>query len=55
MDNNRVVNMMNKMLTAVDCACSVLMIGAAGIDQEETSSFESITFVLQLAALIGKP
>ncbi len=46
--------MMNTMLTAVDCACSVLMIGAAGIDQNETSSFESIAFVLQLVALIGE-
>lgn len=46
--------MMNTMLTAVDCACSVLMIGAAGIDHDDTSSFESIAFVLQLVALIGE-
>lgn len=48
-----VVNAMNAMLTAVDCASSALMLGAAGFDEEETSTFNDIAFVLQLLALIG--
>lgn len=49
-----VVNAMNAMLTAVDCASSALMLGAAGFDEDETSTFNDIAFVLQLVALIGE-
>lgn len=50
---SRVINVMNAMLTAVDCACTALMLGAAGFDEDETSTFNDIAFVLQLLALIG--
>lgn len=45
---------MNVLLTAVDCASSALMLGAAGFDEEETSTFNDIAFVLQLMALVGE-
>lgn len=50
----RVINVMNAIITAVDCACTALMIMAAGFDEDETSTFNDVAFVLQLAALIGK-
>ncbi|CAM9339220.1 unnamed protein product, partial [Scytosiphon promiscuus] len=50
---NSVVNAMNAMLTAVDCASSALMLGAAGFDEDETSTFNDIAFLLQLVALIA--
>ena len=46
---------MNATLTAVDCVCTALMLGAAGFDEYETSTFNDIAFVLQLLALIGEP
>lgn len=52
--HGRVVNMMNAMLTAVDCASSALMLGDAGFDEYETSRFNDIAFFLQLVALIGE-
>lgn len=51
---DRVINGMNVLLTAVDCASSALMLGAAGFDEEETSTFNDIAFVLQLMALVGE-
>lgn len=46
---------MNAALTAVDCACSALMLGAAGFEEyDETSTFNDIAFVVQLVALIGE-
>lgn len=44
---------MNAMLTAVDCACTALILMAAGFDKDETSTFNDIAFILQLVALIG--
>ena len=45
---------MNVMLTAVDCMCTALMLGAAGFNEDETATFNDIAFVMQLVALIGE-
>eukprot|EP00903_Cladosiphon_okamuranus_P017880 g16453.t1 len=50
---NRVINIMNAMLTAVDGACTALMLMAAGFEEDETATFNNITFVIQLVALIA--
>lgn len=51
----RVVNVMNALLTAVDCASAALMAAAAVFDGEsEAATMNNIVFFLQLAALVGK-
>lgn len=51
----RVVNVMNALLTAVDCASAALMAAAAVFDGEsEAATMNDIVFFLQLAALVGK-